>query len=43
MIEGLGCRGRLKYNSVVRGRIRKGILFVSRANMVNLENDCFWY
>ena len=30
------------YNRVARGRIREGILFVSRANMVNFENACFF-
>ena len=43
MIEGWGCRGRLKYNSVARGSMRRGILFVSKANMVNLKNACFQY
>ena len=38
-----GCRGRVKDNNVARGRIRKSILFVSRANMVNLKNACFQY
>ena len=43
MLEGWGYTGWLKYNSIARGRILKGILGVSRADMVNLKNACFQY
>ena len=39
MIEDCSCKGRVKYNSVARGQIRKDILFLSRADMVNLKSD----
>ena len=43
MVGRLSCTGGVKYNSVVRGSKGKGILFVSRAIMVNFKNACFYY
>ena len=40
---GWGCTGTVKYTCVARGIIQKGILFLSRKNMVNFKNACFYY
>ena len=43
MVGRLGLYWRGKVQQLERGSIRKGILFVSRANMVSFENASFYY
>ena len=42
---GWGCTGGVKYmyNSEVWGSLLKGILFISRVNVVNFKNMCVFF
>ena len=43
MVGSLGLYWRGEVQHVARGSIRRGILYVSRANIVDLKNACFYY